>query len=102
MRQIYVRRRTSKYVKFWFLLQVPFLGHFVSGQKADLLDDTSPDWLPTQNLGSSTAIGRWKRWYTKQTGKDDSLQESTSDSVMATHSDIQDEVPIQESKCNSS
>ncbi len=61
------------------------------------MDDTSPDWLPTQNLGSSTAIGRWKRWYTKQTGKDDSLQESTSDSVMATHSDIQDEVPIQES-----
>ncbi len=79
------------------LLQVPFLGHFVSGKQADLLDDTSPDWLPTQNLGSSTAIGRCKRWNTKQTGKDYSLQENTSDSVMATHSDIQDDVPIQES-----
>ena len=83
--------------------QVPFSGTYVvSGKREDLLDDTSPDWLPTKNLGSSAAIGRWKRWNTKQTGKDDSLQESTSDSMMATHSDIQDEVTIQESKCNSS
>ncbi len=33
----------------------------------------------------------------KAIGKDDSLQESISDSVMSIHSDIEDEVPIQES-----
>ncbi len=92
--------------------------HFISGKPADLLDDTNPDWLPTQNLGhsksrlSSTAIERWNRRNTKQAhkddslqkgtsdsvmDKDDSLQKGTSDSVMAAHSDIPDEVPIQES-----
>ncbi len=77
--------------------------HFISGKPADLLDDTNPDWLPTQNLGhsksrlSSTAIERWNRKNTKQAHKDDSLQKGTGDSVIAAHSDIPDEVPIQES-----
>ena len=40
--------------------------HFITGKPADLLDDTNPDWLPTQNLGHSksrlhsTAIERWE------------------------------------------
>ena len=42
---------------------------------------------PQQQGGASDGI--------QSKGKDDSLQESTSDSMMATHSDIQDEVPIQ-------
>ncbi len=53
--------------------------------------DVSFSRLPT------TAIERWNRRNTKQAHKDDSLQKGTSDSVMAAHSDIPDEEPIQES-----
>ena len=42
--------------------------HYISGKPADLLDETSPDWLPSLHLGHdksrvsiTTATGRWER-----------------------------------------
>ena len=46
--------------------------HFVSGKPADLLEDTSPDWLPSLNLGHSKsrllakATERWERRKARQ------------------------------------
>ena len=50
--------------------------HFISGNPADLLDETNPDWLPSLNLGhnkirySNVATGRWERRKARQVQAD--------------------------------
>ena len=61
--------------------------HFVSGKPADLWEDTSPDWLPTLNLGhakvtcSADATGRWERCKAREAARAMILHANTHEPV---------------------